>query len=161
MTDLRITSPCAAEWNSMSPTAGGRHCSLCAKTVIDLTCLGAAERDIELVRIATLVQAGSRVCIRAPATRDGRVLSTSRRILSGGMAAMLAMTVAGCQGAGSEPTAGQSDVEPVPMHVPARQGEAQAPRALLGKAFMGEIMMGDVAPQSVPQVEPLAPHAAQ
>ena len=161
MTDLRITSPCAAEWNNMSPVAGGRHCSLCAKTVIDLTCLGAAERDTELARIATLVQAGSRVCIRAAATRDGRVLSASRRILSGGMAAMLAMSVAGCQGSGNETTATQPGVRSIQPHEdPTMQGDVQAPKTTMGKPMMREVMGEMVIPTQM-QAQPPAPHAAQ
>ena len=161
MTDLRITSPCAAEWNSMSPVAGGRHCSLCAKTVIDLTCLGAAERETELSRIAILVRGGTRVCIRTPATRDGRVLSASRRILSSGMAAMLAMAVAGCQGSGNE-TAAQPNVTPdQPQEVPEMRGEAQVPYQLVGKVIMGDVMTGETAVEPPHQNEPIAPHAAQ
>jgi len=159
MTDLRISTPCAADWNSMRPNAGGRHCSLCAKTVVDLTCLAPAERDIELARIATLIQAGTRVCIRTPATRDGRVLSASRRILTGGMAAMLAMTVAGCQGSGSEQTIQHPAVET--HEVPTMTGEAECPSHLMGKPQMGDVMMGAMVAPPPKQVDPVAPHAAQ
>ena len=162
MTDLNITTPCAAEWNSMSPVAGGRHCSLCAKTVIDLTCLGAAERDTELSRIAILVRGGNRVCIRTSATRDGRVLSASRRILSGGMAAMLAMAVAGCQGSGNETAATHPDMKSdQPQEVPEMKGEAQAPHQMFGKVSIGDVMMGEMVVEPPHQNEPVAPHAAQ
>lgn len=159
MTDLRITSPCAADWNAMSPVSGGRHCSLCAKTVVDLTCLAPSQHEVELARIATLVQAGKRVCIRTSATRDGRVLSASRRILTGGMAAMLAMTVAGCQDSGtsltSDPVSGET------RDMPILRGEAHNPRHMLGKPSMGDVAIGEMAIEPPEQKEPVAPHAAQ
>ena len=42
MTDLRITSPCAADWNAMTPAAAGRHCAACDKEVINIACLAPA-----------------------------------------------------------------------------------------------------------------------
>ena len=103
MTDLRITSPCAAKWNEMTPVAGGRHCDSCAKTVIDLTCLAPVQHDAALRRVQAEIRQGHHFCLRALTTRDGRILSSSRRILTGGMAAMLAVTLAGCHGTDTGP----------------------------------------------------------
>ena len=36
-TSLRIPQPCHESWAAMSPTATGRHCAACAKTVVDFT----------------------------------------------------------------------------------------------------------------------------
>ena len=166
MSNLRIDSPCAADWNDMRPVSGGRHCSLCAKNVVDLTCLAPAARDTELARITARVQAGERICIRAPATRDGRLLSHSRRILSGGMAAMLAMTMAGCQGSGPETSATTNDPEKIdgaPVSTtPVEQcikGEAKVQPAIMGKMRMGDVAMGAIAPPQA--TTPVAPHAPQ
>lgn len=139
MTDLRITSPCAADWQAMTPNADGRYCSLCAKTVVDLACLEPIARDKALARIETLVRAGTRVCVRGPATRDGRLLSSSRRILTGGMAAMLAMTMAGCQG-------DNADVTVKPQHDPQTRTTPSQPDQPPVAQMTGIAMpMGDVA----------------
>ncbi len=168
MSNLRIDSPCAAEWNAMRPVSGGRHCSLCAQKVIDLTCLAPAARDTEMARITARIQAGERVCIRAPATRDGRLLSQSRRILSGGMAALLAMTMAGCQGSGPDTDATATNLEKAagttvgatPI-VPCLKGEVQAEQAMLGKVKMDDVMVGAIAAEPAQPTTPVAPHAAQ
>ena len=40
---FHIAEPCLADWNSMTPTKKGKHCSLCAKQVIDATNLAPEE----------------------------------------------------------------------------------------------------------------------
>lgn len=34
---VRIPEPCSEDWNKMSPESTGRHCTVCAKTVIDFS----------------------------------------------------------------------------------------------------------------------------
>ncbi|PSK88819.1 hypothetical protein B0I18_11430 [Taibaiella chishuiensis] len=34
---IQIPKPCSADWQTMTPDAGGRHCGQCCKTVIDFT----------------------------------------------------------------------------------------------------------------------------
>ncbi len=34
---LKISQPCSADWNSMSPTNQGKYCSTCSKQVFDMT----------------------------------------------------------------------------------------------------------------------------
>ena len=34
---IQVPKPCHEEWNDMTPTDGGRHCTQCSKTVIDFT----------------------------------------------------------------------------------------------------------------------------
>lgn len=36
-TRITIPEPCHADWNQMMPAEKGRHCTLCAKTVVDFT----------------------------------------------------------------------------------------------------------------------------
>lgn len=46
----RIPQPCPESWAAMTPTATGRHCAACAKTVIDFTQLNDAEILEQLAR---------------------------------------------------------------------------------------------------------------
>ncbi len=39
MLKISIPQPCHEDWNEMSPNEQGRHCSSCAKTVVDFTVL--------------------------------------------------------------------------------------------------------------------------
>ena len=82
----------------MHPTGGGRHCAQCDRTVLDLTCLSETERNLALQRAAHDVRTGARVCLRAVTARNGYLINASRRVLTGGMAAMLAMAISGCKG---------------------------------------------------------------
>jgi len=50
---IRIPQPCSESWAAMTPTAAGRHCAACQKTVIDFT----AMTDGEV--LAHLARAGS------------------------------------------------------------------------------------------------------
>jgi hypothetical protein len=37
ITNIRIPEPCHQQWQQMTPTANGRHCEQCCKTVVDFT----------------------------------------------------------------------------------------------------------------------------
>lgn len=52
-TTLHIPQPCAENWDAMSPTATGRHCAACAKTVVDFTLKTDAEILAYLAGAAT------------------------------------------------------------------------------------------------------------
>ena len=49
---VNVIEPCSESWAAMTPTAAGRHCAACAKTVIDFT----AKTDAEI--LAVLAQPG-------------------------------------------------------------------------------------------------------
>lgn len=102
-----ISTPCPEDWNAMAPGAVGRRCDRCARVVIDLTRV----RPSEAVAVLHGGRDGDRVCIRARATTDGRVLlpRARRRLLTNGIAAVLALTTAGC---GVPPESAQ----PLTMH---------------------------------------------
>lgn len=55
---LRIPQPCAESWDAMTPTATGRHCAACQKTVVDFT----QKTDVEI--LAALRQAAGETCGR-------------------------------------------------------------------------------------------------
>jgi hypothetical protein len=159
---MRIAEPCHESWNQMQPVAAGRHCAACEQTVVDLTGLAPAERRMTLATIGQQVAAGRRVCVRGRVDRDG-MLAGSRRVLTGGMAAILAMTIAGCVGNGPDiqaPVAGatQTHTQGEPQvqgssvtqaaNQPANQttGQPQAQIATMGKPSAPQrVIMGDVA----------------
>ncbi len=155
MTDLRILSPCAADWNAMTPTDGGRHCAACDKEVVDLTCLVPAQRVAEMQRIQAQVARGRHVCVRAHATHDGWL--TTRRVLSNGIAAMLAMSMAGCQGDGpttaTTPTQQGTEAAPKAGQVsapPAQRPTPPTPAPLLGSPQPDPVRMGKPVMPSPP-----------
>jgi len=45
MSDFKVSvpRPCPKDWEAMSPTESGRHCSFCAKTVVDFTSMNAEQ----------------------------------------------------------------------------------------------------------------------
>jgi hypothetical protein len=55
---IRIPSPCHENWDSMEPSAKGRHCAVCQKTVVDFTTMS----DAEVIRY--MATAGPNVCGR-------------------------------------------------------------------------------------------------
>ena len=121
---MRIATPCHEDWNRMDPRRSGRHCAACDRTVIDLTALGSAERRARLAAIAGDVRSGGQVCVRGAGDRDG-ALAGSRRALNGGMAMLLAMTMAGCLGEG--PQLGHAAATPAHATRPADLPETSDP----------------------------------
>ena len=65
---VRIASPCHESWAAMIPTATGRHCAACQKTVVDFT----QKTDAEI--LATLRQAAGETCGRLRLDQVGRPL---------------------------------------------------------------------------------------
>lgn len=65
---VRIASPCHESWATMTPTATGRHCAACQKTVVDFT----QKTDTEI--LAALRQAAGETCGRLRLDQVGRPL---------------------------------------------------------------------------------------
>ena len=136
--ELRIVSPCAADWNAMTPTTVGRHCAACGKDVVDLTCLSPLERTAALERITRDIVGGRQVCVRASATSDGWL--TYRRLLTNGIAAMLAMTFSGCQGEGPPVASSPAQASTPTSILPKAPTPSQASTSTLSVAPMHEIL---------------------
>ena len=66
---LTVPQPCSESWAAMSPTAAGRHCGACQKTVVDFTLKSDAEILAYLTRAA-----GGRTCGRFAAGQLERPL---------------------------------------------------------------------------------------
>ena len=160
---MHIATPCHADWNQMSKVGVDRHCSACNHLVFDLTPLAPAALRSRMNTIADTVANGGRVCIRGRLDRDG-MLAGSRRVLTGGMAVILAMTIAGCQGDGPEIAR-----DPATTAAVAEPPEA-APqtREIMGDAVTLPMAMGIACVPPPPPVTtvgkpamPPAPHFAQ
>src|SRR4051812_14945111 len=102
MTQLHIPKPCHEDWNAMTPATQGRHCASCDKTVVDVTRMRPVEAVRFLGELRSGLPKGGEVCVRAHADPSGRLLmpSATRRLLTNGLAAVIAMTIAGCHGDG-------------------------------------------------------------
>ena len=103
MNPLRIAEPCHESCEAMTPDVRGRHCAVCAKTVIDVTAMAPAERRAFIAdELPARLARGERVCVRAHADARGRLLRPGARryLLTNGLAALLAVSMAGC---GDEP----------------------------------------------------------
>jgi hypothetical protein len=66
---LTVPQPCAESWDAMTPTATGRHCAACQKTVVDFT----LKTDAEILAMLATA-AGGRTCGRFAAGQLGRPL---------------------------------------------------------------------------------------
>lgn len=69
---IQIPNPCHESWQGMSPTAQGRFCGSCSKTVIDFT----GKSDVE-IRDLLLEQAGQKVCGHFKTTQLNRSLQVN------------------------------------------------------------------------------------
>lgn len=151
MADLHIPTPCHEDWSAMTAADRGRHCAKCDKTVLDLTTLPAPQGRQELARLHERVQGGDHVCVRGHADRRGRLIATARRrLLTNGLAAVLAMTIAGCQGSGPAvpptSTTGATSSQPQPQPQPADPGKSTTIEQQHQTATPQPAMPGGVAP---------------
>ena len=141
---MHIASPCHENWNTMTPRDAGRHCLACDQVVVDLTGLKTAERRDRMSQISSAITSGKRVCVRGRLDRDG-MLAGSRRVLTGGMAMILAMTIAGCQGDGPDV---QRKNQPDP-DTQQTMGLVPAPQPVVkpdvAQGFPSRVMQGEVA----------------
>lgn len=145
---MHIAKPCHEDWNRMSPNDQGRHCAVCEKTVVDLTPLTVGERRERLAGISQDVRQGKRVCVRGRVDRDGS-LSGSRRMLTGGMAMLLAMTFAGCQGEGPQVATPNQPQQVQPVEQPPLPGEATIPQQTMGMMAPIQVQPAPVEPAHV------------
>jgi hypothetical protein len=155
MTTLNIPKPCHENWDAMTPRERGRHCGACDKTVVDVTRMRPSEGRRFLGRLRDELAAGAHVCVRAHADAAGRLLapSATRRLLTNGLAAVLAVTVAGCHGSGpsvsqaqpAQPQTQQAQAQPI-------QRQAQQPAPMMGEpvAEPRSCIKGDVKDTSIP-----------
>jgi len=123
-TALRIPQPCAENWAAMMPTATGRHCAACQKTVVDFT----QKTDAEI--LAMLRQAAGGTCGRLRADQLGRplVAPAPPPRWRAWLGAVLAVgSVLGASRAAAQSALGDYHGGPVPAAHPTGVGQAAAP----------------------------------
>lgn len=69
LNDIRIASPCSADWDTMAGGERVRHCDECKQSVFDISQMTALEA-------AALLTAGGHVCVRLYRRADGTVLTS-------------------------------------------------------------------------------------
>jgi len=147
---LHIPAPCAESWAAMTPTAAGRHCAACQKTVVDFT----QKTDAEI--LAHLTQATGRTCGRFRAEQLGQPLQLAGAapnrwrnwlgaLLAAGSLGQLLAPKAAAQTtirgtAGPLPRAASATPEPAvpaghPAAQPAADSLARSPRSLTGTVY--------------------------
>jgi hypothetical protein len=71
--NIRIASPCRADWNAMTGDERMRHCNQCDKKVFDLSELTRVEAE------ALIVENNGELCARYYQRRDGRIMTSDCR----------------------------------------------------------------------------------
>jgi len=69
--DIKLPTPCHADWRTMTPSGGGRFCGDCKKVVRDLSRM--TERDARALLRETK---NTELCVRYLYDRDGKVVFT-------------------------------------------------------------------------------------
>ncbi len=154
---FKINEPCHEDWEQMSESERGRHCAVCDKQVVDFTKMTEAQ-SLEMLNKAKAESdsCDTGICGRVHADPQGhlRFKQNKRRLLTDGMAAMLALSVlAGCQGDAPviDEQSAINNPEPVqqaPEHPEILMGEMIAEPIQTDpdpKEVNPKILMGDVA----------------
>jgi len=91
--NIRIASPCSADWSKMAGDERSRHCGDCKKNVYNLSDLSREEAE------ALIVEKEGRLCVRYFQRKDGTILLKDctigvsrrrrRRLVAAGAAALL------------------------------------------------------------------------
>ena len=153
---MHIAKPCHEDWERMTAQDRGRHCDACDKTVIDVTAMTPGDSARYLSTLAEITATGQRVCVRAQVSKSGAIRPnwSTQRLLTNGIAAVLAMTVAGCSG---DPDLGSRNGAIPPSEQP--QVQQQNPEPLTGDVAAPEPENpgNDQSKQPVELGEPSAP----
>lgn len=70
MLNISIPNPCHEDWNTMTPDQTGRHCSICAKSVVDFT--GMSDEAVKHFFLDR--KANERICGRFKQTQLQRIV---------------------------------------------------------------------------------------
>jgi hypothetical protein len=168
--NIRIASPCTADWNQMTGDERTRHCGECRKNVYNLSDMTRDEAE------ALLIERNGDLCVRYFQRHDGTILladctigakrRSRRRWIAAGAAAMLAggagagallRTGPHCE-QGSDPHSGQilmGDIAAMP-DLPPQPAQDPAPPELPAPGREGSWTAGAVSPTPLEPAE--SPH---
>ena len=148
--NIRVASPCSADWAKMNGDERVRHCGDCKKNVYNLSDMNREEAE-------TLILAHEgRLCVRYFQRKDGTILlkdceigvskARKRKYIAAGAAALLAVGGAGVAARllGTSSTDGE--------HV---QGGATAVMGGSGMEPHERMMMGELVKEPAPQIDNL------
>jgi len=152
MTTFQIPTPCAADWNGMNPSGDGRHCATCGTTVVDLLSVTPIEEQRLLARMTRQIDAGARICVHARTNGDGFLMPPPRRrrLLTNGLAGIMAVAIAGCTGSGPT-TSATTVIQPAPA---VSTSPGQPPGSAPSQAATGAPDLSASAPAPVPAPAP-------
>lgn len=87
----KLAFECPADWNAMTPVAGGRHCATCDKTVVDVRRKTRAQFD-------AICKGAGELCVRANANALGELvfMPTPKRRLPLVAQAAFSLALAAC-----------------------------------------------------------------
>ena len=153
--NIRVATPCAADWNQMTGDDRTRHCGECRKNVYNLSGMTRDEAE------ALLIERNGDVCVRYFQRHDGTILLADcsvgvsrrrrRRLIAAGAATLLATGAAAaalgstprCKGDGEmvmgavgpayTAPAEQVQVEPPMREIKGKYEGAPAPQPKMGK----------------------------
>jgi len=168
--NLRVASPCTADWTKMTGDERARHCGDCQKTVYNLSGLTRDEAE------ALLIEKNGDLCVRYYQRKDGTILLADcevgvkrgrrRRWIAAGAATLLAggAGVVGYRalhhkeppvevlgGAVAMPTVTVTDVQEVPTPEPPPVVHQGLPEIHEPEALMGKVMMPIEKPPTAPK----------
>jgi hypothetical protein len=110
--DIRVASPCSADWTAMPGDDRVRTCGDCKKRVYNLTAMTGAEAE-------ALIASNENPCVRLYRRRDGTVVTADcaprlhkirRRVLAGAFAALAGGCVDDSMDAAADDTAAEDEV---------------------------------------------------
>ncbi|MFO0676292.1 MAG: hypothetical protein U0169_07150 [Polyangiaceae bacterium] len=150
LANVRVATPCEADWDAMAGDERVRFCGSCEKNVYNLSGMTAVEAE-DLLR-----QTEGRVCVRFYQRDDGTVLTADcpvgvrkkrRRLALASVASVLAMVLSGCHAVDDV----LEDAK-VKVGLSHRMGEMVAPPHTVGVTTrpVSRPLMGAPPPMKVP-----------
>lgn len=167
--DIKIASPCTMSWEGMSGDERQRHCAACKLNVYNISEMTIAEAE------ALIVEKEGRVCVRLFRRHDGTVLTKDCPKGLAAVRARMQKSIAAVTAVVAVVAAWALNYRANSWDAPLWQklinagqtgqhttGEMAMPARTLGRAIMGDVSMGKMAPSRQFQVqqEPSAFHAS-
>lgn len=160
--DVRVASPCQADWNKMDGDAQARFCGSCAKHVYNLSSMTRAEAE-QLV-----TEKEGQLCVRFYQRADGTMLTSdcnvgvaafSMKLRDARFSPLRLVAVAACAVAALLPASVRAQAADAMQRMPliSKIARCVAPQRTAGVPQI----MGDIAPSATPMPTPQKPKATR